>query len=285
MTAYNLRSLLISGLFFLSIPPVFSEEDIRYYDVELVVFEGIEEPTENNEIWPAAKELVIPEDAAILGRKFEGKLPPEYDPGLLFNLLAVEDYQLNEEVENILESGEYRLLMHTGWRQPGLPKKQAISVYFKHAIAENQELPDTLTETTLNPPADPTATLPDTPLDPTAALPDTPADSMPDTEVIANLEGMITIVLSRYLHLDVEMLYKRNPTTGEVDMFDSSFLEDRRDQDVVYHLKQNRRMRSKETHYIDHPIINMLVRITPYEVISVAPEPEPVPAVNNTKTN
>ena len=63
-----------------------------------------------------------------------------------------------------------------------------------------------------------------------------------------------------------------------LDMFDSSFLEDRRGKEAVYYLHQNRRMRSKETHYIDHPVMSMLVRITPYEVVA-----SPA-AVSKTKT-
>jgi hypothetical protein len=37
-------------------------------------------------------------------------------------------------------------------------------------------------------------------------------------------------------------------------------------QPVVYHLKQTRRrMRSRELHYLDNPVLGMLVLITPYE--------------------
>ena len=77
MKAYNLRILLGTGLFFFLFQLALSEENIRYYDIEIVVFESLQDTTENNEIWPTAKQLVIPENAAILGRKYEGKLPPD----------------------------------------------------------------------------------------------------------------------------------------------------------------------------------------------------------------
>lgn len=255
MKAYNLRILLATGLFLFLFQPVLSEENIRYYDIELVVFESLEENTYNNENWPTAKQLEIPENAAILGNKFEGKLPPEYDPKLLFNSLSVEDYQLKEEVESIQESEQYRLLLHTGWRQPGLPKKQAVTVYFNHTIAEDDE----------NTESEAVESSGDT------ATPSTEYES--ETESVARMEGLITIVLARYLHLNVEMLYKKEPRSEIVDMFDTSFLEERRNKDSVFYLKQNRRMRSKETHYIDHPKFSMLVRITPFEVApKVIPE-------------
>lgn len=273
MKAYNLRILLVTGLFLFLFQPIMSmsEENIRYYDIELVVFESLEEAMDNNEIWPTAKQLEIPENSAILGRKFEGKLPPEYDPSLLFNTLLVEDYQLKEEVESINESEQHRLLLHTGWRQPGLPKKQAVTVHFNHAISEDygnteSEAVETSGDTAMSGVAT-------TPIEEQVAQTDPSAYPSLPTEAVANLEGLITIVLSRYLHLDVEMLYKKEQNIGTVDMFDSSFLEDRSDKDSVFYLKQNRRMRSKETHYIDHPRFSMLIRITPYEVIStVAPE-------------
>lgn len=268
MKAYNLRILITSSLFLLFVQPLLAEDSVRYYDIEMVVFENLQNSPENNEIWPAAKQLEVPENAAVLGRKYTGKLPAEYNPRLLFDTLPVKDYQLNEEVEALKASEQYRLLLHTGWRQPGLPKKQAISVYFKHAVAENygaEQTPAQSAETTASPAALEAAAEPEV----------SPATG----PVIANLEGLVTIVLSRYLHLNVEMLYKRNPEDTEVDMFDTSFLEDSGSRDTVYYLNQTRRMRSKETHYIDHPIIGMLVRITPYEVMSKAP------AANRTRTN
>ena len=39
-------------------------------------------------------------------------------------------------------------------------------------------------------------------------------------------------------------------------------------------LRQHRRMRSNELHYIDHPLFGLLVRITPYE--TAKPEEPPV---------
>lgn len=40
-------------------------------------------------------------------------------------------------------------------------------------------------------------------------------------------------------------------------------------------LQQERRMRSNELHYIDHPLMGLLIRITPYEFPEPEPEPEP----------
>ena len=259
MTAHNLRFLLLGSLFFFLNQPIFSEETPRYYDIELVVFENREENPALTEIWPAGKQLVVPENAAILGRKFEGKVPPEFDPSLAFKTLAAKDYQLKDDVAKIRESDRYKLLLHTGWRQPGLAQNDVVSVYINHAVAENEG------QTTADAPASP--------------APGQSATAEQPVNAVARIEALVSVALSRYLHLDAEMLYKQKLDSSTVDMFDSAFLEDRAGKDNTFYIKQNRRMRSKETHYIDHPKFGMLVRITPYEgVVNYTP-----PAA--TKTN
>ena len=258
-----MRLLIISSLFLFLSQTLHAEEAIRYYDVELVVFENLEENTDNNEIWPKGKQLEVPENAAILGQKYTGTLPPEYNPKYAFKILPLEDYQLNAEVDSLKESEKYRVLLHTGWRQPGLAKALAVPVYFSHII------PDTAEEAAS---AEENKSEPATTMVPPTARPGTlqiPAG-------LANLQGLITIVLSRYLHLDVEMLYQKKGEERTVDMFDTSFLEDRSNLEPIYYLNQNRRMRSKETHYIDHPKFSLLVRITPFKV-EAPPAPAAVP--------
>ncbi|MDH5444684.1 MAG: peptidoglycan binding protein CsiV [Gammaproteobacteria bacterium] len=243
-----MRLLISTILFFFINNYTLAEENIRYYDIELVVFENLEESADNNEIWPSGKQLVVPDNATILGQKFKGELPPEYDSRHLFKLLSLDDYQLKEHSDMLKESENYRVLLHMGWRQPGLARDKAIPIHFTHVISENTEEP-----------APQEGTVPNSEPD----VQSVPASSI---RSLANLEGVINIVLSRYLHLDVEMLYKKEADDVSVDMYDTSFLEERSDREPIYYLKQNRRMRSKETHYIDHPKFSMLVRITPFKI-------------------
>ena len=253
-----MRLLILSSLFLFLTQNLGAEETIRYYDIELVVFENLAETTDNNEIWPKGKQLVAPENAATLGQKYAGSLPVAYNPKYLFKILPLEDYKLKDEAETLTESEKYRVLLHTGWRQPGMAKEVAIPVHFSHVIAESaEETPAAEEDKTVATTAPVVAQVP-------AGL--------------ANLQGVITIVLSRYLHLDVEMLYQKESEDKTVDMFDTSFLEDRSDKEPIYYMKQNRRMRSQETHYIDHPKFSLLVRITPLaEETPVEPAPAAAP--------
>jgi hypothetical protein len=59
----------------------------------------------------------------------------------------------------------------------------------------------------------------------------------------ANLFGTLRITRSRFLHLDVDLLF--------------------RDDDGVYRFQSHRRMRSNELHYLDHPRFGVLIIVTP----------------------
>jgi hypothetical protein len=56
------------------------------------------------------------------------------------------------------------------------------------------------------------------------------------------LDGTIKVSVKRYLHVDLDLLLKSGKG---------------------YRLQSKRRMRSKEIHYIDHPMMGVLVLITP----------------------
>lgn len=109
-------------------------------------------------------------------------------------------------------------------------------------------------------------------------------------EFYRELEGYIGFYLKRYLHVDTELWWGEYPAqTDTVDsaaiaisdqpqigagedldaseMAVSSQPESFNHRRVVRaaHLKEQRRMRSDEVHYFDHPLIGVLVRISPWE--------------------
>jgi hypothetical protein len=86
------------------------------------------------------------------------------------------------------------------------------------------------------------------------------------------LEGKITIALSRYLHTFVDLVLRRPRLTADPALENAAteaYLAARAaDTHILnnHHLKEHRRMRSKNLHYIDSPEFGMLILITPYEV-------------------
>lgn len=261
--------LLILILAFFNLGAVQAEEDVRYYDIELIVYENLGPiPAEHKEVKPISVNLEKPDKAVTLGQAFTGRLPNKYNTAYAFIPLQLEELQLVKEVDRIRESEHYRLLLHTGWRQPGLSQREALNIYFKHLVSAASDEAVAAAETPV--------------ANETRARPETDAEAQPQTDIDGKLEGVIKVILARYLHLNIGMLYEKRQGDGTVDLFDSSYVEER-ENETVYYLKQNRRMRSKELHYIDHPVIGALVRITQF----VPPEPvveelQPVPIQNKT---
>lgn len=67
------------------------------------------------------------------------------------------------------------------------------------------------------------------------------------------LEGTIRFFMSRHLHLDVNLLFREGVAGAE------------RSGGVVYRLSEQRKLKSQETHYFDHPKFGVLVRVMPLE--------------------
>jgi hypothetical protein len=67
------------------------------------------------------------------------------------------------------------------------------------------------------------------------------------------LSGVITVELSRYLHLDANLLYRKavTPSSEGAPKFET------------YQLSESRRMRSREIHYLDQPMFGVIALITP----------------------
>jgi hypothetical protein len=81
-----------------------------------------------------------------------------------------------------------------------------------------------------------------------------------------SVEGTITLIRERYLHLDMDLLLMTTRNNGAVVYSDSP------NSVPAFRLSEKRRIRSSELHYFDHPRFGAIARVTPYE----APEQEAV---------
>lgn len=94
-----------------------------------------------------------------------------------------------------------------------------------------------------------------------------PFDIQLNTHYLLHLKGTVSFSLSRYLHINTDLTMQHsqlNTETGELEPLRAA------------HIQLNRRMRSNELHYVDHPMLGIIVKIVP---IKVEPEPLPVDAV------
>jgi len=149
-----------------------------------------------------------------------------------------EDYILNNVAEKLKRSNNYRILKHFAWRQPAVEKQdsQAISIkagrdftnkYPEHGYRQ-VEFGDT-------------------------------ADNRSRNSKVLELDGTINIVITRYIHLYSDLVY-RLPRTIPSNIGDAL----NRGQALVdYSVKSHRRMRSRDLHYIDHPLVGILIEATP----------------------
>lgn len=89
------------------------------------------------------------------------------------------------------------------------------------------------------------------------------------------ITGSITLVMSRYLHIHADMhYYKPTPAiTPSINFSDQSVPTTATGTPMQsYPVMFERRMRSRETHYIDHPMVGMIILATPFKI-----EPDDAP--------
>ena len=70
------------------------------------------------------------------------------------------------------------------------------------------------------------------------------------------VHGTVTVSLGRYLEVAVDLLYHR-PSSDEAPLLPAA--------PSRFRLVAERRMRSGELHYIDHPVFGVLMQITPFQ--------------------
>lgn len=252
-----------------------TDEPLKYYDVEIIVFK-------NESLIPVGSETNLPTPSATpTPETLDLSDPLSIEQALQrgFTPLTLDELQLKDTVDRIVRSSRYSLLTHTGWRQPGLDENNSIPVWIKggRTYGRGYSSIDQVTMPMAQPKImagtnNPAITKP-------AAVP-APAAS----PVLYELEGMITVTLSRYLHTRADLVLRKPGDTQmriqqPVDNPDQLALTEMETSEgellFNYGLKEQRRMRSRKLHYLDHPYFGMLVLITPYEAAESAIPPEP----------
>jgi hypothetical protein len=86
--------------------------------------------------------------------------------------------------------------------------------------------------------------------------------------------------MSRYLHIDAELQYYKARSRQFLNYTDHTSMDVTSPYES-YPVKFERRMRSREVHYIDHPLVGMIVLATPFKI---EPETTPGKPANNYQT-
>lgn len=231
------------------IPAVFQE---NWYQIEILAFSR-KEPA-SDEYWRLDQQPDLNRDALI---RLDSESPqaPEHADNIDRQALGYGAWKtlegtlpLNNTAEQMRRAGD-RVLAHRVWRQPVRERAHAFAVLIEGG--------DVLPEPVVMPEAGDganTLELAGPAMDASGqitTLPEleTEVDSYAGME-IRELQGALRFHLSRYLHLEPLLWYGSDTDSG---------------QRIWVKIDQNRRMRSEELHYLDHPLFGLLVRITPWK--------------------
>jgi len=211
------------------------------YDVEVVVFANEDFEFNQSEVWVSQLETLDFTDAVTFTHK-------EQEEGYAPHPASM--YELATARELLKKSGRFEIIKHIRWRQPGLGTESAKPVRIRGG-----------TEFQLRRSVNDTA---DT------AVTSQMTHEVDYTVIKKQLDGTVKIVLSRYLHVYVNLIL-RKPVVTEVTDAEQEIKHIATLQD--FRLYTHRKMRSNELHYIDHPMLGILIQITPVEEDETTTEP------------
>ena len=150
--------------------------------------------------------------------------------------LPESGHRLKREYQNLRATqGRLRPLIHLAWRQQVLSGDESTPIYIRSG---DRDVP------------------------PVAV----------GEESLPELEGTVRVTGKRYLHVNLDLLLRQ---LTPPDLTAEAQSEDVTPTDFApyyhtYRMVDHRRMRSDRLHYIDHPMLGVLILATPYEI----PEPE-----------
>lgn len=243
------------------------------YDVEIVIFKNIKAPQNREFVLPVAspsrgeKIFDLASSSSVAEAKQAG-----------YEILPASELRLLDVVGRLVESPRYDLLMHVAWRQPGVDRENAIPVWLRGgkiygneytSIDDQVELIESIPfvadpgeETSFQFDAQNAEALQQQLQKKRSSL----AHSG-----LYELEGKVTVGLSRYLHVYTDLVFRRPRLVvdeAETNAAEAEFLAARAADTRIlnnHRLMEHRRMRSKNLHYLDNPEFAMLVLITPFE--------------------
>jgi hypothetical protein len=238
-----------------------------WYQVELIAFARKDDSAQEH--WPSNIKLRYPadwvelKDPAISDTKID--LTRE-----AFYRLPASERQLNAQAQKLERSGRFELLFHNAWRQiitnkkaskailisggPTFGQHQALEGSIRLSVATYLELQTNLwlSQFDLNVGQEVTRTWPEIPLRPNysaAAGNNLSLDSSFELDqALAKENGQLA-----------KSDFDSNTSASNLDNAASEYVTRQ-----IILLQQERDMRSGEINYIDHPVLGLIVQITPY---------------------
>ena len=223
-------SKLIVTVLGLSMLTLHSYANQTGYEVELIIYEDAAKRYTDSEDWSYNDMLNQTNDAVFDADALK--------PDAQYSELDWEGAILSGALQKIQDSPGYNVLLAKRWRQTGLDRDKAYPVRIDvHAPDTSADTDAADTQENRN----------------NQQQLNTRSESAVEImQSATSINGYVRLVMSRYLHFEVNLnFHKRLETEAS---------------ESVFPIVAERRMRSRETHYIDHPMIGIIVHTIPYKI-------------------
>lgn len=255
-----------------------------WYQVEMIVVARKDDT--GQEHWPSNIKLRYPGDwvelkdpnATINTADSASSIAPSVDlTKEAFYLLPASERQLNAQAQKLQRNPRFEVLFHNAWRQIITNKKaskaiiinggqtfgqhQALEGSIRLSVATYLELQTNLwfAQFDVNVGQELTQAWPEIPLRPNYAAATINTLSL-DSEVEAELEQALATENTQWSTGN----FDANTTAPETDNFVTR---------QIILLQQERDMRTSEVHYLDHPLLNVIIQVTPYPPVAATAAP------------
>ena len=249
----------------------YAAEEEPWYTVEVVVFENRAAGAGDTERWPDDPGAPDYTHAITLvpaagDESTEQHASADVSQPLPYETLDEDEMQLTTLVKRMASSQDYRPLLHIAWRQPATNSGDSppVRISTLPPATEAETADSALVATSKDGPSE-AATMESAAAEGVQADASEAATIRPE----ATLEGTIDLSRNRYLHLDVDLLYRPPAAPQSAGLF-SIFKADQ-PRITGYRMRQHRRVRSKQLDYFDHPRFGLLTVVTPVDLAT--PEP------------
>lgn len=254
-----MKKLILLMLAICTLPGYAAE---RQFDIELIVFKRAVDPEQVSETWPTALPAIDDSsagefwDATYLEEKKASDLSTEK-----------ENFQLTDQAGKLINHAGFEVLLHRVWRQGDEGKKAAPKFHIRAGKDYSKEFNRDGSEKIQF-----------------ADMTDANGEPLTEQTIdnpLYELDGVIQVYVQHYLFLEAQLDLKA-PGIREVVLEDKQLeLSETESDDTVqignfeqisptvqverflksYRLDQKRRMRSSETHYIDHPLMGIIIQV------------------------
>lgn len=267
-----LASMLVAQLSYAQAKPAGHE---GWYQVELIVFARKNDTSQEH--WPSNIKLRYPSDWVELKEITTAENSSVDLTKEAFYRLPESERQLNAQAQKLERNSRFQVLFHNAWRQAITNEKAAKSILIQggQTFGQHQELEGSIrlsvatylklqtnlwySQFDLNVGQEQTRQWPELPKQPNFLA--TP---------IAGLSLDSSLELEQALAVENQQW---DNTLATPDNSNDPANSDNYLTRQIILLQQSRDMRSSEIHYIDHPVVGIIVQVTPYPAQSVQPAP------------